>query len=145
MEKVIHKTRGLCTIWSEFYDYYVLVDSNGKKFQAQAHEFTRPIDVNATEVPPELSFLESCFKADVQRYPIDINDLSIITEDVVKALGIDEEVARVIVINRPNQGYLDYPHLTTILTTNGVHLDHKTLEHFKSLQLVIFGGVEELY
>ena len=51
MEKVIHKTKGLCTIWSEFYDYYVLVDSNGKKFQAQAHEFTRPIDVNATEVP----------------------------------------------------------------------------------------------
>ncbi len=101
--------------------------------------------VNATEVSPNLSFLESCFKADVQRYPIDINDLSIITEDVVKALGVDEDVARVIVMNRPNQGYLDYPHLTTILTTNGVHLDHKTLEHFKSLQLVVFGGVEELY
>ena len=145
MEKVIHKTKGLCTIWSEFYDYFVLVDSNGKKFQAQAHEFTKPIDVNATEVPPELSFLESCFKADVTRYAIDINDLSIITEDVVKALGLEEEVARVIVMNRPNQGYLDFPHLTTVLSVNGITLDHKTIEHFKSKCLIVFGGVEELY
>ena len=145
MEKVIHKTKGLCTIWSEFLDYYVLIDANGKKFQSQAHEFTRPIDVNATEVFPDLSFLESCFKADVQRYAIDINDLSILTEDVVKALGLEEEVARVIVMNRPNQGYLDFPHLTTVLSVNGITLDHKTIEHFKSKCLIVFGGVEELY
>lgn len=145
MEKVIHKTKGLCTIWSELNDYFVLVDSNGKKFQAQAHEFTKPIDVTATEVLPNLSFLEQCFKADVERYPIDINDLSLLTEDVVKALGIDEEVARVIVMNRPDRGYLDFPHLTTILSVNGVSLDYKTIEHFKSKCLIIFGGVEEMY
>jgi hypothetical protein len=145
MEKVIHKTKGLCTIWSELSDHYVLVDSNGRKFQALAHEFTRPIDVTATEVAPDLSFLESCFKADVQRSRIDINDLSIITEDVVKALGIDEKVARVIVMNRPDKGYTDFPHLTTILSINGVSLDLKTIEHFKSLSLVVFGGVEEMY
>ncbi len=145
MEKVIHKTRGLCTIWSEFNDYYVLIDSNGKKFQSQAHEFTRAIDVEATTVPPELSFLESCFKADVERYAIDINDLSLITEDVVKALGINENVARVIVMNRPDRGYLDYPHLLDVLTMHSVSLDHKTIEHFKSKCLIIFGGVEEMY
>ena len=145
MEKVIHKTKGLCTIWSEFLDYYVLIDSNGKKFQAQAHEFTRPIDVTSTEVLPDLSFLESCFKADVQRYPIDINDLSIMTNDVVKALGVEEEVARVIVMNRPDRGYMDFPHLTTVLSINGITLDHRTIEHFRSLSLVVFGGVEEMY
>jgi hypothetical protein len=148
MEKVIHKTKGLCVIWSEFTDYFVLVDSNGKKFQAQAHDFTRAIDTTATEVtelPPYLSFLESTFKADVKRSPIDINDLSIITDDVVKALGIDEEVARVIVTKRPDKGYTDFPHLTTILSINNVSLDHRTIEHFKSMSLVIFGGVEEMY
>ena len=145
MEKVIHKTKGLCTIWSEFHDHYVLVDSNGRKFQAQAHDFAKAIDVTATEVAPDLSFLESCFKADVNRHAIDINDLSIITNDVVEALGIDEEVARVIVTNRPDKGYTDFPHLTTVLSINGVSLDHKTIEHFKSLSLVVFGGVEELY
>lgn len=145
MEKVIHKTRGLCTIWTELNDYFVLIDSNGRKFQAQAHEFTRPIDVNSTEVKPELSFLEQCFKADMERYPIDINGLSLLTEDVVKALGLDEEVARVIVMNRPDRGYLDYPHLLNVLTVNNVTLDYKTVEHFKSKCLIVFGGVEELY
>ena len=145
MEKVIHKTKGLCTIWSELNDYYVLIDSNGRKFQAQAHDFTRPIDVNSTEVPANLSLLERCFVTDVPRSKIDINDLSIIADDVVKALGIDEDVARVIVNNRPDRGYHDYPHLTTILSINGVSLDHRTIEHFKSLSLVVFGGVEEMY
>jgi len=145
MEKVIHKSKGLCTIWSEFTDYYVLVDCNGKKFQAQSHEFTRPIDVTATEVLPNLSFLESCFKVDVERTRIDINDLGLLTDDVVKALGLDEQVARVIVMNRPSKGYLDYPHLMDVLTINNVTLDHKTIEHFKSKCLVVFGGVEEMY
>lgn len=145
MEKVIHKTKGLCTIWSEFNDYYVLIDSNGKKFQSQSHEFTRPIDVNLTEIPAHLSFLEQCFKADVDRHPIDINDNSLLTDDVVKALGLDEDIARVIVMNRPTRGYLDYPHLLDVLTVNNVTLDHKTIEHFKSKCLIIFGGVEELY
>lgn len=149
MEKVIHKSKGLCTIWSEFTDYFVLVDANGKKFQAQAHDFTRAIDIEAAEVktdlPPYLAFLESSFKADVKRYPIDINDLSIITDDVVKALGLDEEVARVIVTSRPDKGYTDFQHLTTVLAINNVSLDHRTIEHFKSMSLVIFGGVEEMY
>ncbi len=145
MEKVIHKTKGLCTIWSEFTDYYVLMDANGRKFQAQAHDFTRPIDVNSIEVAPNLSFLEQCFKADIERSRIDINDLSLLTDDVVKALGLDEEVARVIVMNRPDRGYLDYPHLLDVLTVNNVSLDHKTIEHFKSKCLIVFGGVEEMY
>jgi hypothetical protein len=145
MEKVIHKTKGLCTIWSEFTDYYVLMDANGRKFQAQAHDFTRPIDVNSTEVAPNLSFLEQCFKADIERSRIDINDLSLLTDDVVKALGLDEEVARVIVMNRPDRGYHDYPHLLDVLTVNNVSLDHKTIEHFKSKCLIVFGGVEEMY
>ena len=145
MEKVIHKTKGLCTIWSEFTDYYVLMDCNGKKFQAQAHDFTRPIDASSTEVVADLSFLEQCFKADIERSPIDINDNSLLTDDVVKALGLDEDIARVIVMNRPFRGYLDYPHLLNVLTVNNVTLDHKTIEHFKSKCLIIFGGVEEMY
>lgn len=147
MEKVVHKTKGLCTIWSEFTDYLVLIDRNGKHFQAHPKDITREstIDSTTNELSPNLSFLESCLAAEKIRVAIDINDLSLIAEDLTNALGIDEDVARVIVMARPDSGYYDYPSLDNTLAANGISLEPKVLEDFKANSLIIFGGVEKLY
>lgn len=144
MEKVNHKTKGLCTIWAELSDYYILVDANGNRFESIRSE----IQINNAGGGVNVvqgDFGDSPVTKFTPAKQVNINDRSLTAAQLAVAVrGLGKMIAKAIITNRPIQGYTGYDNLSTILIAAGVEFGQPTLSALKNDGVIIFGDTDKI-
>ena len=138
LERVRHKTRGVCQLWADLGTHLDLIDSRGTHFQAH------PLELEREGQDSLISSLEMCLTASLTLEQVDINDPNLYPDELSRKLNIDEDLARMIIFNRPDVGYLDYPNLIAVMASWGYQLPNEVIQNFKSKSLILFGGTEHL-
>jgi hypothetical protein len=144
MDKVTHKVRGLCTVWAQFDTFLILVDINGNRFECTQSE------IQGNNAGGGVNVVQGDFgNSPVTKFTpakqIDINDRSLTAAQLAVAVrGLGKLVAKAIIQNRPEQGYLSYDNLSTILIAAGVEFGQPTLSALKNDGVIIFGGIDKV-
>ena len=136
--KVMHRTRGECTVFSIFGSIYELIDSSGSRFQAVETELAQSFVDIGTPVFTETTTHNPSQPFQIQ---VNINNPELTARELAdRVRGIGNVIAKGIIAYRPPEGYRNFDHLQSVLETNNVRFNQATIDAIKEDNSLVFGN-----